>query len=678
MKDDDNHILLLEKGKRGLLQIIFGRTGIIIVSLIVQILFLFAAFYKLEGFLPYFWGGNTLLSAAVVLFLFGNDDNPTIKLTWFFILAVLPVFGLILYVYIKTDLGHRLMIRRYNDILSQTEHFAPSESACSKEELPEELQSLASYLNSCGFPCYQNTQAQYFPIGDDAFEVMCDELQKAEHFIFLEYFIVREGYMWGRILEILKEKVNAGVEVRVLYDGTCAVALLPYSYPEKLEKLGIACKMFAPLRPFVSTHYNYRDHRKIMVIDGKIGFTGGINLSDEYINRTSRLGHWKDTAIVLRGDAVRSLTLMFLQMWDVSSVHFTPEVYSKYLDVPQPAHEKEAGYVIPYGDSPLDRDLVGEMVYMDIINRANRYVHIMTPYLIIDNEMITALTYAARRGVEVQLILPHVPDKEIAFSLAHTYYRRLLENGVQIYEYEPGFVHAKVFVSDDCKATVGTINLDYRSLYHHFECGTYLYASPEVAKIEQDFQQTLARCVRADAELLKNDPFMRKLIGPGMRIIAPAAVRSKKVETERFRLFLFSITFRAARARCTRQCAPSAPPHRVAVRFQASNPDRAQRFRHLRAGVGERAEAKVQRHALERVHRAERRSRVARVHRIRQVLHAVVAREHIKEAHDALVVLKTRLGFAVAADDARADVQFRILLDDDLVKRGADGLQFLL
>ena len=471
MKDDDNHILLLEKGKRGLLQIIFGRTGIIIVSLIVQILFLFAAFYKLEGFLPYFWGGNTLLSAAVVLFLFGNDDNPTIKLTWFFILAVLPVFGLILYVYIKTDLGHRLMIRRYNDILSQTEHFAPSESACSKEELPEELQSLASYLNSCGFPCYQNTQAQYFPLGDDAFEVMCDELQKAEHFIFLEYFIVREGYMWGRILEILKEKVNAGVEVRVLYDGTCAVALLPYSYPEKLEKLGIACKMFAPLRPFVSTHYNYRDHRKIMVIDGKIGFTGGINLSDEYINRTSRLGHWKDTAIALRGDAVRSL--------------------------------------------------VGEMVYMDIINRANRYVHIMTPYLIIDNEMITALTYAARRGVEVQLILPHVPDKEIAFSLAHTYYRRLLENGVQIYEYEPGFVHAKVFVSDDCKATVGTINLDYRSLYHHFECGTYLYASPEVAKIEQDFQQTLAKCVRADMDLLKNDPFMRKLIGPGMRIIAP-------------------------------------------------------------------------------------------------------------------------------------------------------------
>ena len=521
MKDEDNGILLLEKGKRGLLQIVFGRTGVIIVSLVLQILFLFAAFYKLEDAMPYFWGGNTLLSAAVVLSLFGNDENPTVKLTWFFILSVLPVFGLILYLFIRTDLGHRLMIRRYNDIQAQTEDLIASPAACKAEDLPPETQGLAAYLEHCGFPCYPNTEAEYFPLGDDAFEVMLQELKRAEHFIFLEYFIVSEGYMWGRILEILTEKVREGVEVRLMYDGTCAVALLPYGYPKKLEKLGISCRMFAPLRPFVSTHYNYRDHRKIMVIDGKVGFTGGINLSDEYINRTSRLGHWKDTAIALRGDAVRSLTLMFLQMWDVSSVHFTPEVYSKYLDVPQPVREKEPGYVIPYGDSPLDRDLVGEMVYMDIINRANRYVHIMTPYLIIDNEMLTALTYAARRGVEVQLILPHIPDKEIAFSLAHTYYRRLLDSGVQVYEYEPGFVHAKVFVSDDCKAVVGTINLDYRSLYHHFECAAYLYDTPEICDIERDFRETRQKCVRASRELLRNDPPMRKLSGACMRVIAP-------------------------------------------------------------------------------------------------------------------------------------------------------------
>ena len=521
MKDDDNHILLLEKGKRGLLQIIFGRTGIIIVSLIVQILFLFAAFYKLEGFLPYFWGGNTLLSAAVVLFLFGNDDNPTIKLTWFFILAVLPVFGLILYVYIKTDLGHRLMIRRYNDILSQTEHFAPSESACSKEELPEELQSLASYLNSCGFPCYQNTQAQYFPLGDDAFAVMCDELQKAEHFIFLEYFIVREGYMWGRILEILKEKVNAGVEVRVLYDGTCAVALLPYSYPEKLEKLGIACKMFAPLRPFVSTYYNNRDHRKIAVIDGRVGFTGGVNLSDEYANLVRVYGVWKDTAVRLEGEAVRSLTLMFLQMWGMDEREPDTESYGRYLNVPLPPLPEAGGYVLPYADSPLDEERVGESVYLDILSHAERYVRIFTPYLILDETMVMALTFAAKRGVDVELILPHVPDKKFAFALAKGHYRELLDAGVKIYEYTPGFVHAKVFVSDDCKAVVGTINLDYRSLYLHFENAVYLYDCPCIADIVADFDATRAQSQIVTHGDLARIPLHTRITSALLKLVAP-------------------------------------------------------------------------------------------------------------------------------------------------------------
>ena len=509
MKDDDNHILLLEKGKRGLVQIIFGRTGIIIVSLIVQILFLFAAFYKLEGFLPYFWGGNTLLSAAVVLFLFGNDDNPTIKLTWFFILAVLPVFGLILYVYIKTDLGHRLMIRRYNDILSQTEHFAPSESACSKEELPEELQSLASYLNSCGFPCYQNTQAQYFPLGDDAFEVMCDELQKAEHFIFLEYFIVREGYMWGRILEILKEKVNAGVEVRVLYDGTCAVALLPYSYPEKLEKLGIACKMFAPLRPFVSTHYNYRDHRKICVIDGNVGFTGGINLADEYINEKEKHGHWKDTAVLLRGQGVQGLTEMFLELWQ-----FTCQEKLHLCDFLPNESFLAPGFVQPYGDSPLDSCNLAENVYMQILNHARDYVYITTPYLILDNEMLSALCLAAQSGVDVRIITPYVPDKWYVHMVTRSYYQQLLSAGVRIFEYTPGFIHAKMFVSDNTTAVVGTTNVDFRSFYLHFECGVAFYLSPVVAQVRDDILKTQniceeitlqkVRAVRAPARILRS------------------------------------------------------------------------------------------------------------------------------------------------------------------------------
>lgn len=517
MKDDDNHILLLEKGKRGLLQIIFGRTGIIIVSLIVQILFLFAAFYKLEGFLPYFWGGNTLLSAAVVLFLFGNDDNPTIKLTWFFILAVLPVFGLILYVYIKTDLGHRLMIRRYNDILSQTEHFAPSESACSKEELPEELQSLASYLNSCGFPCYQNTQAQYFPLGDDAFEVMCDELQKAEHFIFLEYFIVREGYMWGRILEILKEKVNAGVEVRVLYDGTCAVALLPYSYPEKLEKLGIACKMFAPLRPFVSTHYNYRDHRKIMVIDGQIAFTGGVNLADEYINKIVRFGYWKDSGVRLDGPGAASLANIFLTFWKAK---YPDEDLDAGCDLPAAVPVETDCLVQPFADTPVDREAVAKNVYLELINQAQKRLYICTPYLILDNDLLSCLRLAAKRGVDVRIYTPGVPDKPTIYQLTRSYFPHLLRAGVKIYSYTPGFLHAKTWLVDDRIAAVGTVNLDYRSLYLHFENSVLLYGGAVLDDVRRD----LAEIEKESAAVTLADcrtGFFGTLYSAVLRLVAP-------------------------------------------------------------------------------------------------------------------------------------------------------------
>ena len=250
------------------------------------------------------------------------------------------------------------------------------------------------------------------------------------------------------------------------------------------------------MTPFVSTHYNYRDHRKILVIDGKVAFNGGVNLADEYINRIERFGHWKDTAVMLRGEAVRSFTLMFLQMWNLTEAEpdFAP-VQSEGLSA------EAAGYVMPYGDCPLDDDKVGESVYMDMLYHANRYVHIMTPYLILDGELETALKYAAQRGVDVKLILPGIPDKKLAYALAKSHYRALTDAGVKIYEYTPGFVHAKVFVSDDAKAVVGTINLDYRSLYHHFECATYLYQVPCIREIEADFQDTLSRRA-ADRQLL--------------------------------------------------------------------------------------------------------------------------------------------------------------------------------
>ena len=287
----------------------------------------------------------------------------------------------------------------------------------------------------------------------------------------MEFFIIAEGKMWGEILRILEQKVREGVEVRVLYDGMIEFSTLSFDYTQRLEKIGIKAKAFSPISPFISTYYNYRDHRKIIVIDGKVGFTGGVNLADEYINKINRFGHWKDSALMLEGEAVDSFLVLFLQMWSITERQMVVKPYLAKHDKKRKAN----GYVIPYGYSPLDTDKIGENVYIDILNHAREYVYIMTPYLILDSEMEHALCFAAERGVDVQIIMPGIPDKKIPYMLAKTYFSKLMCSGVKIYLYTPGFVHAKVFISDDSKAVVGTINLDYRSLYHHFECATYMY-----------------------------------------------------------------------------------------------------------------------------------------------------------------------------------------------------------
>lgn len=303
-----------------------------------------------------------------------------------------------------------------------------------------------------------------------------------------------------------------------MYDGTCVLSLLPYFYPELLEKEGIACKMFAPIRPVFSTHYNNRDHRKILVIDGKTAFTGGTNLADEYINRKVRFGHWKDTAVMIKGKAVESFTFMFLEMWNVSEKR--PEDYPRY-QTPREISMPNDGYVLPYGSCPYGSERVGKQVYMDILNTAKNYVYIMTPYLILDHEFLMTLIYAAKRGVEVRIIMPHIPDKKTAFALAKTYYNELLEAGVEIYEYEPGFVHAKIFVSDDEKATVGTINLDYRSFYHHFECGVFMFRNSQIPYIKRDFQETLEKSIKIQVSDYKKLKLSARALGKILRPFAP-------------------------------------------------------------------------------------------------------------------------------------------------------------
>ena len=515
-------ITLLEKGKKGVIHMIFSRFGIILLLLVIQVLFLFGLFFKFRQLAPHYLGFATLFYLVMIVVLVNSDHDASAKITWLIVMMVFPVFGALLYLYTSVELGHRALKKRMLSIMARTRQAIPQEQRVLEkvEAASPELADLHYYVNHTGcFPVYENTRVKYFPLGEEMFEAMLAELQKAERFIFLEYFILDEGYMWGRLLDVLSRKAREGVDVRVMYDGTCEFALLPRVYPRKLEALGIRCKVFSPITPFVSTHYNYRDHRKIMVIDGRTAFNGGINLADEYINHIRRFGHWKDTGVMLQGDAVDSFTLMFLQMWYVNEplCDFTPFLTAREF----PPVGESRGFVMPYGDCPLDDYNVGESVYMDILNRAHDYVYIMTPYLILDGELEKALTFAAQRSVDVRLILPHISDSFVAQSLAKTYYRPLLKAGVKIYEYTPGFVHAKVFVSDDCKAVVGTINMDYRSLYHHFECATYLHGTDCVADIKEDFLATLDKCQEATLDTVRNEKWHVRLVGNLMKFVAP-------------------------------------------------------------------------------------------------------------------------------------------------------------
>lgn len=521
MEEENIGIRLLKKGRQGIYRGIFSRIGIILILFLLQILVMIGMYSKFQKFLPHITGINMIFTVVMVIYLFNSKMDASVKMTWLSIIMLFPVFGATLLLYTHTDLGHRALKRTLNKIISDTKEMIP-QNQDTIEKLEKEdyaTASLVKYLKRSGcFPAYENTFVKYFPTGYDKFEELLLQLKKAKKYIFLEYFIIDEGEMWGKILEVLVDKVKSGVEVRIIYDGMCEFSLLPHDYPKMLEKLGIKCKIFAPISPFVSTLYNYRDHRKIVVIDGKIAFTGGVNLADEYINKKVRFGYWKDTAIMIRGEAVKSFILMFLQMWNLGNK--TPQ-YEEYLNYTLEDKEKSNGYVIPYGDCPLDDDKVGEVIYMDILNRAKDYVHIITPYLILDGEMETAIKFAAERGVDVKIILPGIPDKKTAYALAKTHYKSLISSGVKIYEYTPGFVHAKVCVSDNQKAVIGTINLDYRSLYHHFECATYMYETSCIADIEKDFLKTLEACRKVTNETIRNEKLYYRVIGRLLKIIAP-------------------------------------------------------------------------------------------------------------------------------------------------------------
>ena len=522
MNSEERIVSLAKPVRKGLLRLLFSRFFVFGILLVLQVGLLVMVYLQFREKLPVLLNLQWVFSFVMIVFLFNTSMDSSAKLTWMLIISILSFAGAAMLLWTQLNVGHRMeteivkkQIENTRTLLSQPENVVKE-----IEHDGSGTDDLSKYLSHTGcFPVYDKTEVTYFPLGEKKFEAMLREMEKAEKYIFMEYFIIEEGYMWGRILDVLTRKVKEGVEVRVIYDGMCEMSTLPASYSKLLEAQGIHAKAFSPIVPIVSSHYNYRDHRKILVIDGKVAFNGGVNLADEYINRKERFGHWKDTAVMMKGPAARSFALMFLQMWNMR-----PDAaadYEEWLSLPSCEVDDAKGYVMPYSDCPLDKYKAGEAVYMDILNRATDYVHIMSPYLILDGELETALCFAAQRGVDVKLILPGIPDKKVAYSLAKTHYTVLHEAGVKIYEYTPGFVHAKVFVSDDIKAVVGTINLDYRSLYHHFECATYLYRTDCIADIEKDYQETLAKCRQVSTESIKKEKIYYKLIGGLAKMISP-------------------------------------------------------------------------------------------------------------------------------------------------------------
>lgn len=511
--------------RRAWFNALLRRRAAVAVLLVIQIAFLAWLLITRSRSSVYVNVALQLLSIICALVVVLRHTKGAFKLSWVILILSFPMFGGLFYLLSTFESSTRLYKKRLKR--TDAELVRPALDGCGCYDtavaaLPEYTTAIRYLDKFAGFPVWDGTDTEYLSPGEEYHACLLRELEGAKKYIFMEYFIVEEGVMWDPILEILKRKAAEGVEVRMMYDDIGCFFLLPKDYREKLESFGIKCRVFNPFTPFLTVLQNNRDHRKICVIDGNVAITGGVNLADEYINAKERFGHWKDAGVVMRGDAAWSFAVMFLQMWRMSAVRDEPvEDYRKYMAVQQPfAGHRSCGYVQPYADSPMDHDDVGEHVYMQMITGARRYLYINTPYLIIDDSMVSALTLAAKSGVDVRIVTPHKWDKRFVHMTTRSYYRDLIRGGVKVYEYTPGFIHSKTFVADDEVATVGTTNLDFRSLYLHFECGVWMCKTPAVAQIKEDFLRTLDMCEQITEESCRAGMIVRAL-QPLLRLFAP-------------------------------------------------------------------------------------------------------------------------------------------------------------
>jgi len=511
--------------------LVFRRRAFVIFILLIQIAFFLSLLAGTGIYVKNVYLALNILSVIVCIYLINKNEKAGYKLTWIFLIMLFPFFGGILYIVLNIwSNPKKLRKAMHQNIVESKEAFFLAGNRLNElVNIHPDFRANAYYLQEyAGFPVCGNTRQEYFPSGESYFYRMLEELDKAERYIFLEFFILKEGLMLNSVLKILERKAAQGLDVRIMYDDLGCFFTLPPDFQKKMKEKGIKTFVFNKFRPIVSSLQNNRDHRKIISIDGKTAFTGGLNLADEYINAVERFGHWKDAAIMIEGDAAWSMTLIFLQMWnlgfdkkdDYKALFPWKENIIEHTQTGVSEGYEAWGFVQPYADSPIDHENVGEHVYIQIINQARKYIYINTPYLIVDDNLLSALTLSAKSGVDVRIITPHRWDKWIVAATSRSYYRRLISAGVKVYEYTSGFNHGKTFVSDDRVATVGTTNLDFRSLYLHFECGVLLYASEKIAAIKEDFMNTLPASQEISLKDCARNAFQR-VVQDVLRIFAP-------------------------------------------------------------------------------------------------------------------------------------------------------------
>ena len=501
---------------------LFTRRIFVVILLLIQaalFVFIINSSSRVSGIVG---AALSIISILVALYIIGQPDKMPYKLTWIFVILALPVFGGLLYLMCQFQGNTRLTRRRLARVGLDTKKLLAiggNATDALVQQHPDCI-PLVGYLSKyAGFPAFDRTQIQYLSPGERFYERVMEELQKAERYIFIESFIIQQGVMWDSVLTVLEEKARAGLDVRVMYDDMGCLLKLPSDYKRTLERKGIKCIVFNPFRPFLSAIQNNRDHRKIVSIDGKVAFTGGNNFADEYINVEERFGHWKDASIQVTGRAAWALTVIFLELWSAAAARLEDfSLLYPWHDTPCPTESQ--GFSLPYADSPLDKEHVGANVFLQMINSAREYVYINTPYLIIDDTLLSALMLCAKSGVDVRIVTPGIADKPLVHATTRCYYGQLIQSGVKIYEYTPGFIHSKTVVVDGKTAVIGSTNFDYRSLYLHFECGVWMVDCSAILDLKTDFLETLALCRRITPADCKHNIFV-ELFHEVLRLFAP-------------------------------------------------------------------------------------------------------------------------------------------------------------